>query len=87
MTVAPAPETRFLTLDDFYAIGSEVLRVDRGTIEKVTDEGLADSALHSPAAGFGDYEAYPEFDQKKQQCCCGMSRRTTPCPMETSVLR
>ncbi len=31
---------------------------------KVTDLNLADSALHAPAAGFGDTDFYPDFVDK-----------------------
>ena len=31
---------------------------------KVTSLGLADSALHAPAAGFGDTDFYPDFIDK-----------------------
>jgi prophage maintenance system killer protein len=34
------------------------------TISKVTDLGLADSALHAPSAQFGDREFYEDFVDK-----------------------
>ena len=38
--------------------------LDLDTVLKVTDLNLADSALHAPAAGFGDTDFYPLFVDK-----------------------
>jgi death on curing protein len=53
-----------LDLTDYVAIATEVTGLDLDTILKVTDLNLADSALHPPAAGFGDTDFYPEFVDK-----------------------
>jgi len=54
----------YLDLTDYIAIATEVTGLDLDTILKVTDLNLADSALHAPAAGFGDTDFYPEFVDK-----------------------
>jgi hypothetical protein len=47
---------------------------------------LADSALHAPAAGFGETEFYPDFVDKAAVLIVG-SRRTIHCPTGTSAWR
>lgn len=54
----------YLDLADYLAIAAEVTRLDVTTITKVTKLNLADSALHAPAAGFGEVEFFPEFVDK-----------------------
>lgn len=54
----------YLDLADYLAIAAEVTGLDITTITKVTNLNLADSALHAPAAGFGDVEFFPEFVDK-----------------------
>jgi death-on-curing protein len=55
---------RYLDLIDYVAIASEITGLDAETVPKVAKLGLADSALHAPAAGFGETEFYPEFVDK-----------------------
>ena len=50
----------YLDLADYVAIATEITGFDAATVMKVADLGLADSALHAPAAGFGDEEFYPD---------------------------
>ena len=54
----------YLDLSDYLAIAAAVTGLDVDTIIKITDLNLADSALHAPAAGFGDTEFYPDFVDK-----------------------
>jgi death-on-curing protein len=54
----------YLELADYLAIAAEITGLDEQTITKVTKLGLADSALHAPAAGFGEVEFYPDFVEK-----------------------
>lgn len=54
----------YLDLADYLAIAAEVTGLDLETLMKVTNLNLADSALHAPAAGFGDTDFYPEFVDK-----------------------
>ena len=54
----------YLDLADYIAIAAEVTGLDITTVMKVTNLDLADSALHAPAAGFGDTDFYPDFVDK-----------------------
>ncbi len=54
----------YLDLADYIAIAAEVTDLDPATVMKVANLDLADSALHAPAAGFGETEFYPEFVDK-----------------------
>lgn len=54
----------YLDLADYVAIAAAVTGLDLRTVMNVTNHDLADSALHAPAAGFGDTDLYPEFVDK-----------------------
>ncbi len=54
----------YLDLADYVAIAAAVTHLDESTITKVADLGLADSALHAPAATYGETEFYPDFVDK-----------------------
>lgn len=54
----------YLDLVDYLAIAAEVTGLDEATVVRVVDIGLADSALHAPAASSGDNDFYPDFVDK-----------------------
>lgn len=54
----------YLDLADYVAIAAAVTGLDLQTVMKMTNLNLADSALHAPAAGFGEDEFYPDFVDK-----------------------
>jgi death on curing protein len=54
----------YLDLADYIAISAAVTGLDVETVMKVANLDLADSALHAPAAGFGDDDFYPDFVDK-----------------------
>lgn len=54
----------YLDLADYLAIAQAVTGLDLQTVIKITNADLADSALHAPAAGFGEDEFYPDFVDK-----------------------
>jgi death on curing protein len=54
----------YVDLVDYLAIAAEVTGLDVRTVTQVANLDLADSALHAPAAGFGDTEFYPDFVDK-----------------------
>ena len=56
--------TEYLELADYLAIAAEITGLGEQTITKVAKLDLADSALHAPAAGFGEVEFYPDFIEK-----------------------
>ena len=53
-----------LDLVDYLAIAAEVTGLDIIQLSRVAKLNLADSALHAPAAGFGETDLYPEFAEK-----------------------
>jgi death-on-curing protein len=55
---------RYLSTAEALAISEEVTGLDARTLLQVSRIGLLESALHSPQAGFGDVEFYPEFVDK-----------------------
>lgn len=55
---------RYIELVDYLAIATEVTELDTTTLTRVTKIDLAESALHAPAAGFGETEFYPDFIEK-----------------------
>lgn len=54
----------YIDLVDYLAIATEVTGLDIATLSRVAKLNLADSALHAPAAGFGETDLYPEFVEK-----------------------
>jgi death-on-curing protein len=56
--------TEYLELADYLAIAAEITGLDEQAITKVAKLDLADSALHAPAAGFGEVEFYTTFVEK-----------------------
>jgi hypothetical protein len=55
---------RHIELADYLAIAAEITGLDTNTLIHVTRVDLAESALHAPAAGFGETEFYPDFIDK-----------------------
>jgi death-on-curing protein len=51
----------YVDLVDYVAIAAEVTDLDVDTIIRLPNLALAESALHAPAAGFGEQEFYPDF--------------------------
>ena len=64
----------YLELDDVLAIACEVLQLEADEILRVTDLGLADSAVARPQAGFGDEEFYPTIEAKAASLLFGLAR-------------
>lgn len=54
----------YVDLVDYIAIAAEVSGLEVETVMRVSRLDLADSALHAPAAGFGETEFYPDFVDK-----------------------
>lgn len=54
----------YLDLADYLAIAVEVTGLDIDTLTQAARLGLADSALHAPAAGFGETDFYLSFAEK-----------------------
>jgi death-on-curing protein len=64
----------YLELDDVLAIACEVLQLESDDIRRVTDLGLADSAVARPQAGFGEQEFYPTIEAKAASLLFGLAR-------------
>ena len=56
--------TRYITLAEFVWLGEQVTGLPAPTLLKAARLDLADSALHAPAAGFGDNDFYPDLFDK-----------------------
>jgi death on curing protein len=54
----------YLDLVDYVAIAAAVTGLEVEVVMRVADLGLADSALHAPAAGSGDVDFFPDFVDK-----------------------
>jgi death-on-curing protein len=55
---------RYLDLADYLLVAEAVLGVDAEDIARFAGIALAESALHAPAAGFGDVEFHPGIERK-----------------------
>jgi death-on-curing protein len=66
----------YLDLGDFLVIAEEVLGVPADNIASASRLDLAESALHAPAATFGDVEFYPDLATKAAVLCTRSSRTT-----------
>lgn len=65
--------TRYLTLPEFFWLAEQVTGVEAATLRAVSRSDLADSALHAPAAGFGDDDFYPDFHDKAAVLTCRLA--------------
>jgi death on curing protein len=57
-------EVSYLTLGDYCRIAAEVLGTTPEQVARLPRIALADSALATPKAGFGDQDAYPSLVEK-----------------------
>lgn len=55
---------RYLDLVDYLAVAAEITGLDDDSVSRVARLHLADSALHAPAAGWGEDDLYPDFVDK-----------------------
>lgn len=66
--------TRYLTLAEYLWLAEQVTGVPAETLSKAGRIDLADSALHAPAASFGDNEFYPDVVDKAAVLCWRLAR-------------
>ncbi len=64
----------YLDLADYLLIAEAVLGVPAETIARWPGIGLADSALHAPAAAFEGVELYPDVIDKAAVLCVRLAR-------------
>lgn len=74
---------RDVELADYLAIAAEITGLDTPTLIRVTKVDLAESALHAPAAGFGETEFYPDFIDKAAVLIVHLAKNH-PLPTATS---
>jgi death on curing protein len=55
---------QYIGLADYLVIAADAIGADVDDVSRVANIDLADSALHAPAAGFGETEFYPDFIDK-----------------------
>jgi death-on-curing protein len=65
--------TRYLGLGEYLWLAEQVTGLDAATLMKASRVDLADSALHAPAAGFGDEDFYPDVYDKAAVLCCRLA--------------
>ena len=66
--------TRYLSLAEYLWLAEQVTEVPARTLSKAGRIDLADSALHAPAASFGDHEFYPDVVDKAAVLCWRLAR-------------
>jgi hypothetical protein len=64
MSVTPPYEVQYLDLADFLVLAGAALDLAPEAVFDVADLGLAESALHAPAATFAGVEFYPDLVTK-----------------------
>lgn len=66
--------TEYLDLADYLLIAEAVLGVAAENIARWPGIGLAESALHAPAAGLGGVELYPDVIDEVAVLCVRLAR-------------
>jgi death on curing protein len=64
VSAMPPHDVRYLDLGDYLYLAAAALQVAPESMFHVVDLGLAESALHAPAATFGGVEFYPDLVTK-----------------------
>jgi death-on-curing protein len=64
----------YLQLGDYLLIAEKVLGMDTRVLRHVADLGLAESALHAPAASFAGVDQYPDFAMKASVLCVRLAK-------------
>ena len=65
--------TRYLDLAEYLWLAEQVTGVDAAILASASRIELADSALHTPSAGFGDEDFYPDVIDKAAVLCCRLA--------------
>ena len=65
--------TRYLSLAEYLWLAEYVTGVEAAVLTKASRLDLADSALHAPAAGFGDDDFYPDLFDKAAVLTCRLA--------------
>jgi death-on-curing protein len=65
--------TRYLSLAEYLWLAEQVTGVGAATLAKASRLELTDSALHAPAAGFGEDDFYPDLIDKAAVLTCRLA--------------
>lgn len=65
---------RYLDLADYLLIAEAVTGIQAEILLRSARIALAESALHAPAAAFGEVEFYPGFEMKAAVLCSRLAR-------------
>lgn len=65
--------TRYISLAEFIWLAEQVTGLESSVITHASRLDLADSALHAPAAGFGDEDFYPNLYDKAAVLTCRLA--------------
>jgi death on curing protein len=65
--------TRYVGLAEYFWLAEHVTGIDTTSLLKASRVELADSALHAPAAGFGDTDFYPDLYDKAAVLTCRLA--------------
>jgi death-on-curing protein len=65
--------TRYLSLAEYFWLAEQVTGIEAAVLVKASRVDLADSALHSPQAGFGEEEFYPDIFDKAAVLTCRLA--------------
>lgn len=65
--------TRYLSLAEYFWLAEQVTGTEAAVLTKSARVELADSALHAPAAGFGDQDFYPDPYDKAAVLTCRLA--------------
>jgi death-on-curing protein len=78
MSVTPPRDVQYLDLADFLVLAGAALDVAPEAVFDVADLGLAESALHAPAATFAGVEFYPDLVAKARVLVVHLAKN---CPL------
>jgi death-on-curing protein len=65
--------TRYIDLAEYLWLAEQVTGIEAAVLARASRVDLADSALHAPAAGFGDEDFYPRVSDKAAVLCCRLA--------------
>ncbi len=65
--------TRYVTIAEYFWLTKQITGVDSDTLTNASRSDLADSALHTPRAGFGEVEFYPDIYDKAAVLVCRLT--------------
>ena len=86
MSVTPPHDVQYLDLADFLVLAGAALDLAPEAVFDVADLGLAESALHAPAATFAGVEFYPDLVAKARVLVVHLAKNH-PCRTATSAPR